>query len=350
MNLKLLALALTLLGGAAHAQTTVFQEDFESGYANWAMTGLWHGQDAADLCSSGQVPFPSGTHCVWFGASGTPYGCSFSTTATSIQYMTCTQPIVLPTTTGTIELSYQSWSNVENSSEWDMHGVQVREVGTTSWSELLLSFNSWFWRLDTRDLTRWAGKTIELRFFMNPVDFWGNETIGVFVDDVRITDTPDVTRVYTTCAADGTWSEHCPCSNVSTAGRGCASSFSSSGAGLIASGSLRVSNDTLGVHVDGLSASVATLFQATGRSYFTSSPIAGDGVSCITGPYVRLVSRYAPDGVLDYPLPGDASISTLGFVQPGQTRYYSVRYRDTGTFCTAATFNVTNTVSAFWRP
>jgi len=37
-------------------------------------------------------------------------------------------------------------------------------------------------------------------------------------------------------------------------------------------------------------------------------------------------------------------------VSPGQTRFYAARYRDASTFCSTATFNMTNTISAYWRP
>lgn len=347
--MKMTFLAVALLAAASQAQTTVFYEDFESGASNWSMEGLWRVQDASESCASGQVPFPSGTHCMWYGSLSS-YGCSYALSPNTIQHLTHLPTIALPTTTGSIVLSYQSWADTENSFEWDMHGVQVREVGSTTWSELLLSFNSSFWRLDSRDLTPWAGKTIELRFFFNAVDGFGNLSIGAFIDDVRITEIPDSTLTFTTCAADGSWVTRCPCDGVSTTGRGCPSSFSPTGAGLSASGSLYVSNDTLTMHMDGLSVGVATLFQATGRSYMPAANLAGDGVSCVTGPFVRLVSRFAPGGVLNYPGAGDVSISALGFVQPGQTRYYAVRYRDPVPFCQAATFNVSNTISAFWRP
>ncbi|MDZ4773293.1 MAG: hypothetical protein SGI72_09190 [Planctomycetota bacterium] len=264
--------------------------------------------------------------------------------------MRCTQQIALPTTTGSIVLSYQSWSNVENSFEWDMHGVQVREVGALAWTELRLSFNSNFWRLDTRDLTPWAGKVIEMRFFFTAVDAWGNDTAGVYVDDVRITEDAASTLSYSACAADGTWLFWCPCQHVGGPGRGCPSSLSSTGAAMTGDGSLRVSSDTFTLHMDGMSPAAATVFQASGFSYNNAAVISGDGISCTSGSFIRLTTRFAPGGALDFPSAGDASISLLGLVAPGQTRYYAARYRDSAVFCQAATFNMTSTISAFWRP
>ncbi|MBL8857118.1 MAG: hypothetical protein JNL28_01255 [Planctomycetes bacterium] len=350
MQLGFLAPCVLFLATSAHAQTVLFFEDFESGLANWSMNGFWRLQEASEPCTAQRAPFPSGTHCMWYGSPTSWTPCAYDGPDVSPKYLTYNQPIVLPPTNGTLVLSYQNWANVENSWEWDMHGAEVRAFGGTAWTKLPWSFNSNFWRLDTRDLTAWAGQTIELRFSFIPVDTWGNSTIGVFLDDVRITEEPAVTLAFSACAADSTWHQWCPCSNAGGPGRGCASSLSATGAGLAGSGTLRVSADTFSLHMDGMSPAAATLFQVSGFSHETISGIAGDGVSCVTGSFIRLVTRFAPGGVLDFPGGGDAPISVLGGVSPGQTRYYAARYRDAAAYCTSATFNITNTIAVYWRP
>jgi len=75
----------------------------------------------------------------------------------------------------------------------------------------------------------------------------------------------------------------------------------------------------------------------------------GDGRLCAGAPLVRLVRKMGANGAIDYPLPGDAPISTLGFATTGDTRVYQVWFRDAATFCTSATFNMTNAVAAVWR-
>jgi hypothetical protein len=350
--MKLITLAPLLLAASAHAQSVLFAEDFENGIANWSTSGLWNLQADTETCTTPQqLPFPSGTHCMWYGTPTAWTPCSYDVPDASAQYLTYLQPIVLPSTTGSILLSYRTWAYVENSFEWDMHGAEVRVFGTGTWTKLTWSFNTTTWRLDTRDLTAYAGQAIELRFSFIPIDLWGNSTIGVFLDDVLIVEDPINTPAFSACASDSTWYQSCPCSNQQGGpGRGCKSSLSATGAGLTGSGSLRLGSDTFSLHMDGMSEAAATVFQASGFTYSTSDVIAGDGVSCVTGSFIRLVTRYAPGGVLDFPSNGDPTISVLGLVSPGQTRFYAARYRDAGAFCTPATFNMTNTISAYWRP
>jgi hypothetical protein len=293
------------------------------------------------------LPYPSGTHCAWYGSSVSG-ACSYALSPDAPQYLTCVFPLVLPNTPGSILLSFRSWSFVEVSPFWDMHGVQVRELGAPSWTELPLVFNSQFWRQDTRDLSPWIGRVIEMRFFFNAVDSSWNDTEGVYLDDILITVDPQSTPAMSACASD-TWPNLCPCSNGGP-GRGCASSLSSTGARIAGSGMLHVSSDSFTLHIDGMSDAAATLFQASDFTYSNIPGIAGDGLSCVSGSLVRLVTRFAPGGALDFPTAGDASISTLGFITSGQTRYYAARYRDSAVFCNSPTFNITNTISAYWRP
>lgn len=52
-----------------------------------------------------------------------------------------------------------------------------------------------------------------------------------------------------------------------------------------------------------------------------------------------------------YPGVGDAGLSTLGGGQSaGSPRTYQVLYRNAASFCTSATFNVTNGVRVVWAP
>lgn len=345
---------LALLAGsrAAHAQTTVFHDDFESGFSNWSMTGQWNPQDASEPCSVPVLPFPSGTHCVWFGryANGL---CDYDAPTFDLlgrQYLTTTQPIQLPVTDGTIDLSFVVLADTEVSADWDMHGVEISEVGTTTWTDLGLSFGPAIWRVDRRDLTAWASKSVLVRFSMYPVDGWNNQTLGLLIDDVRITEFPGETHTYTTCAGDGSWVVGCPCGSTSPAGRGCRNGSSITGAKLSTTGLLRASADTFRVHADGLPIGPALLCQSSAKSYLNVTTFGGDGVTCISGTNRRIASRFAPGGVFDYPVAGDVPISVLGLVQPGQSLHYWVRYRDSSSFCSSAAFNVTNTVTAFWRP
>jgi len=64
------------------------------------------------------------------------------------------------------------------------------------------------------------------------------------------------------------------------------------------------------------------------------------------GTLTRLVLRIANGGQLEYPLPGDVSLSVLGQVPVATTRVYQGWYRDSSLgYCKPGTFNLENTGS-----
>ena len=62
----------------------------------------------------------------------------------------------------------------------------------------------------------------------------------------------------------------------------------------------------------------------------------------------RLGVKFNVGGASQYPSGADPSLSTQ-VVFPG-TRTYQVWYRDSANFCTAATFNLSNALEAYWLP
>lgn len=76
----------------------------------------------------------------------------------------------------------------------------------------------------------------------------------------------------------------------------------------------------------------------------------GDGLRCVGGSLIRIVSRNAPNGWLRYPEPGvEPPISIRGAIPPGGGgRYYQTIYRNAASFCTPATFNTTNGWGVSW--
>jgi hypothetical protein len=347
MRLFLTAL-LALVGCcvSARAQTVLFTEDFESGYANWSMTGLWNAQDSTEPCTSFLAPFPSGTHAVWYGSSTT---CSYLPSDGGNHYLTHLQPIVIPATSGVVELHFRSHSYAEDDGVWDLRQVEVSTNGGTTWTKAGDCFSLRpGWRSEVFDLTRFAGSTIQMRFRFWVGDPLFNDFLGWLVDDIEIVERD--AAAIANCLGDGTWRD-CPCNNQGASGRGCASSFNAAGAGLIATGMASVGADTLQFTADGMSAAAATILQS---STFLEAPflnIGGDGWMCMRSPFARIRTLPAPGGAITYPLPGDVPISVRGGVPPaGGLRYYSVRYRNAANFCTASTFNVTNGLIVTWRP
>ncbi len=333
-----------LLASTASAQSVVFQEDFESGFAGWSMTGLWNGQTAIESCSAAAAPFPSGIACAWYGDSN---ACNFSNSNWGDHYLTYLTPITLPATTGSIELRYRTWSSTEEDGIWDVKEPEVSLDGV-NWTQVGRTFNSWSWTTEHYPLTAWAGQTIHLRFRFWAGDYVSNWGLGWFVDDVQILDIAE--PAVAQCLGDGSY-RPCPCNNQGGAGRGCASSFNPLGARMVASGAPYVFTDTLLLAADGVSNAATTFFQGTDYQFWPGGNFGGDGLTCMNGPFLRIATVAATGGVVSYPTPSAPSISVRGGLPPvGGTRYYAARYRNALTFCTANTFNVTNSLAVVWRP
>lgn len=151
------------------------------------------------------------------------------------------------------------------------------------------------------------------------------------------------------CFGDGSMMA-CPCGISGGAKRGCANGANTSGARLSQpTGQNRVSNDTVWFTVDGLPASsVCLFFQGTAQ---TPQTPFGDGLRCTGGTVIRLAIKTATGTSATYPVAGDAPISVSGLVPAGGgSRAYQVWYRDSSSFCTAATYNLSNGLMVHWRP
>lgn len=344
-SLLLRLAAAVVLAVPAAAQTVLFSEDFESGYSRWTMTDLWHGQDASGPCTQAAVPFPSGTHCVWYGDPGF---CTFDTGNWDFQHLTCTQSIDLPESNGVFELRFRSLSAGEDDGVWDTRKPEISTNGGATWTPLVTVLSSSTWLQERYDISRYAGQSIRLRFSFWIGDWSANGYLGWLIDDIQVVEQPG--PAVEQCYGDGTW-YGCPCNNLGAPGRGCASSFHPAGARLSASGEARLGADTLTFTADGMSQAVATIFQGVGFNHGYWTTIAGDGLTCVGSPYVRIRSVPTPGGSVVYPSAGYPAISISGAIPgPWTTRTYAVRYRNAAAFCTAATFNMTNTLQVTWRP
>lgn len=142
----------------------------------------------------------------------------------------------------------------------------------------------------------------------------------------------------------------CPCSNPSaTSSGGCVSSLGVGGA-LAASGVASVGNDTLVLRGSAMPNSTALYLQGTAQENGGAGSVLGDGLLCVGGSLVRLGSKINAGGASQYPLPGDALVSVRGGVSAGQTHSYQIWYRNAASWCTGATFNLTNGYELVWAP
>jgi hypothetical protein len=152
----------------------------------------------------------------------------------------------------------------------------------------------------------------------------------------------------------------CPCANPpSGPGRGCNNSAGTGGASLSASGVAYLSMDSV-VFVANAEKPTATSIVLQGNMLAASGLVFGQAVRCVGGTLKRLYTKTAAGGSITAPNfgTGDPTVSarstTLGdVIQPGQSRWYLVYYRDPvvlGGCPAASTFNATQSGQVTWWP
>ena len=136
----------------------------------------------------------------------------------------------------------------------------------------------------------------------------------------------------------------CPCANpASGPGRGCDNSSATGGATLTASGIAYLSADSLVFTTSGEKpTAMSVLLQ--GASVVSSGVVYGRGVRCVAGALTPLFVKTAAGGCITAPDFGagdptlSARSSALGdVIQPGQSRWYFVFYRDANGACPRST-------------
>lgn len=150
----------------------------------------------------------------------------------------------------------------------------------------------------------------------------------------------------------------CPCSNPpSGPGRGCDNSSATGGASLQASGIAYLSMDSLVFTTSGEKPTALSIVgQWTGAN--GTGAVFGMGVRCTAGSLRRLYSKSASGGSITAPDfgAGEPSVSARSaakgdVIQPGQSRWYLVYYRDPvvlGGCSPSSTFNSTQTGQVTW--
>jgi len=163
-----------------------------------------------------------------------------------------------------------------------------------------------------------------------------------------------VNAIESFCFGDGSGAS-CPCGNNAPAGSriGCVNS-TGNGAQISALGVARLSADTLTLVATGVSATATGLFfQGSGVAGGGAGLAFGDGLRCAGGLVIRLAIRTASSGTmsLGHANGHDPHIAFVGQVPlAGANLNYQVWYRDSMSFCTASTFNLTNGLRIRWMP
>jgi len=153
------------------------------------------------------------------------------------------------------------------------------------------------------------------------------------------------------CLGDGTGTA-CPCANNSAVGdkEGCLNSLGTGGR-LEVSGIARVTNDTFKLSGSRMGASPALYFQAVTQLNGGLGNVFGDGLRCAGGTTIRLAVKVnSGAGESSYPGISDLSVSVKGGVISGSSVNYQTWYRDSASFCSVSTFNLTNAYNIVWAP
>jgi hypothetical protein len=159
------------------------------------------------------------------------------------------------------------------------------------------------------------------------------------------------------CTGDAVGTTCLGCGNNGTGGRGCGNSSFANGAQLISTGfaSVTPANDTLELRCSNMTGP-GLFFQADGLAV---APITfGDGMLCASSGIIRMGVVFPTAGTAVYPgglTPNPIHIAGAP-IAAGNTKHYQCWYRDAGetspgvSFCTTATFNLSNGISLVWTP
>lgn len=151
------------------------------------------------------------------------------------------------------------------------------------------------------------------------------------------------------CFGDGS-NVQCPCGNNSAflSGQGCLSSIGVGGL-LAASGTARITNDTLTLSASNMPNDLCVFVQGTAQSGSGFGTVFGDGLLCVAGSLVRLSTTTNVSGASQFPNGGRSISAQGGVASIGVVRNYQAWFRDTAAFCQADTFNFTNAITVTWE-
>ena len=181
-----------------------------------------------------------------------------------------------------------------------------------------------------------------------------NSQGDVFVRDLGVTGFTSV------CEPGANGVIPCPCGNPPAGpGRGCNNSAATGGASIRPSGVADLANDTLVFTTAGERPTAASLLLQGSATNGTGIAF-GQGVRCAAGALKRMYLKNASGGSITAPDfgAGDLNVSARSLVlgdaiQPGQSRWYLVYYRDPfvlGGCPASAGFNCTQTGQVTWWP
>jgi hypothetical protein len=165
-----------------YSPTYSFFDDFESGYAEWTMSGLWNEQSQSDTCGGMVAPFPSPVNAAYYGDE---VACNFDV-GTNTGSLTMVDPVTIPSE-GAV-LTYWSYEETEcnGNCSWDKRYTEVSIDGGTTWTTIGEGHTEGVWHQRSFDLSPYADEDLQVRFRFNSVDSIANAFFGWMVDDVSV--------------------------------------------------------------------------------------------------------------------------------------------------------------------
>ncbi|MCI0394393.1 MAG: M36 family metallopeptidase [Chloroflexi bacterium] len=188
-----------VLVSAGASSIVYFADDFESGFGNWSMTGLWNAENEADNCGSLIDPFPSPTNAAYYGQNST---CTYNNGTTNSGNLQSVAAIDL-TGAAEAELSFWSYESTEKLSPYDARTAEVSTNGGGSWTSLGTLTTEDVWYEKRFNLTPYVGNNVLLRFRFDTVDGVLNDFFGWMVDDVQILDEAEISNTACVVANEG---------------------------------------------------------------------------------------------------------------------------------------------------
>jgi uncharacterized repeat protein (TIGR01451 family) len=174
---------------AAAGEQTIFLEDWEGPFQNWAPFPLWHMVTQGVGCGSLVPAFPSPSYAFYFGRDG---DCDYDMGVPISGALIRTGPI--PLAGEAASLSFWSYEQTEcggGNCGYDKRTVDVSTDGGSTWTNVWGSSGpEGQWYEATVDLSAYVGQDILIRFFFDSVDGVLNDYLGWMVDDVRINVVP----------------------------------------------------------------------------------------------------------------------------------------------------------------
>jgi choice-of-anchor B domain-containing protein len=339
----------------------IASHDFETA-AGWtvgaagdtATAGVWQRADPQGTAAQAEDDHSAaGTLCFVTGASAGSGVGSFDVDGGST---TLLSPVFDLSAAPSAKVGYWRWySNDQGGApNADTFRVDISSNGGTTWVNAETvgpagAGTSGGWIYHEFAVSAFVAPSAQVRLRFVAEDAGTGSIVEAALDDFSIVDVA-CTGYASICAGDGSGTP-CPCANEGAPGSGCRNS-TGSGALLVGSGTTSVGNDTFVLGCSGMTVnSTAVYVQSTGIDQGGLGTQLGDGLRCIAGSALRLVVVSSVGSSTSYPGVGDLSISALGGVTAGMTRYYHLWYRDNaGAFCTSDTFNYSNGLTATWGP